>query len=154
MDNDITNIGVKVQNKNDYWGVGTKFGINTEWLITCGWKLLANWSTSMLYGNFDVTQEAAADTSKGNLSYRLKHDFNIDKPNMEYQIGIGWGRHFQNQSYHFGFQVMWEFQQWWDQNNLRKLYQDDVTVAAWANDTVSRGDLTLSGVSVRMIFDF
>ncbi len=139
--------GVKVRNKNDYWGIGTRFGVNTEWMLSYGWKLLANWSTSMLYGKFDVTQEAFSDDD----SYKLHHEFYIDKPNMEYQLGLGWGTHYRCQYYHFGFQVLWEFQQWWDQNNLRKVFGE---FQYWANDTVSRGDLTLSGVSLRFMFDF
>lgn len=139
--------GSQMDAENDWWGVGTRMGVNTEWNLGGGWQLLANMNASMLYGKVDVKQSAPL----GSDTYSIRHEFYRDSPNMELQVGAAWGSYFNDMKHYVKVQAMWEFHQWWDQNWMRKLYSGS---PSWVNDTVSRGDLSMSGASVRVSFEF
>lgn len=148
--------GAEMDGKNDYWGVGTRAGMNTEWLLGGGWELLANLSFSLLFSKFDVRQEMAL----GTLSYDISHDYYQNIPNMEMQLGVGWGTYLNRRQHHLAFQLMYEFEDWFSQNRMRRFFHGDGVDAlasgsfTSANDTISRGDLTLNGVSFKVLFDF
>ncbi len=139
--------GVKMIADNDFWGVGPRAGMNTEWMFHGGWELLANLAFSGLFSKFDVSQELAL----GSLSYQLDHKFFRSCVNMDLQVGVGWGTYFNQHKNHIALQLMYEFQQWWDQNWMRRFWDADTVTS---NDTVSRGDLSLNGLSVKLLFDF
>jgi hypothetical protein len=139
--------GVKFIGKNDFWGVGPRIGVNTKWYLGADFELLANISTSFLIGDFDVTQ----NTQHSALGIQVDPDIDLTEPNLDIQLGVSWGTYFNNKQNHFALQVMGEFQQWWDQLQFRKFYSNTLT---FPSDTVSRGDLTIQGVSVRFLFNF
>lgn len=140
--------GPKFRSKNDFWGVGGRMGVNTTWTLGAGWDLLANLSTAFLVGEIDTSQNTQAGS---NHSIQSEFEFDQINPNLEMQLGLSWGTYFNRQQHHFALQVMYEFQQWWDQLWLRKFHS---TTLVSLNDTVSRGDLKLSGVSIRFLFNF
>ncbi len=145
--------GAEMEGKNDFWGVGTRIGMNSEWMLGGGWELLANASISMLFSQFDVRQQMAL----GDFSYDIARKFYQNTPNLEMQLGVGWGMFFNRHQHHIALQLLYEFEDWFDQNRMRRFFHGDTTTGtSWtsANDTVSRGDLTLNGVSVRLLFDF
>ncbi|MEM8629149.1 MAG: Lpg1974 family pore-forming outer membrane protein [Chlamydiota bacterium] len=139
----------KFQAKNDFWGVGTRVGCKSEWALGAGFELLAHPSASILYANFDVTENLPS----GDDTFTLDHDFYRNNSNLELQLGLAWGTHLNDMQHHIKMQALWEFQTWYDQNQLRKVISN-TPAGIYVNDTVPRGDLHLAGVSFRILFDF
>lgn len=146
---------------NDFWGVGSRAGINTDWILGKGWCLFGNVAFSMLFGKFEIDQNLTypAGSTDG---FDLNYDFFQNVPNMEIILGIGWGKFFDKNKYHIGLRAAYEFHEWWDQLNLRKFFSGSATVpsnatpvsaAGYANDTVARGNLTLNGFTLRLSLD-
>jgi Legionella pneumophila major outer membrane protein precursor len=142
-----TQLGAEMEASNDFWSVGLRAGVQTEWLLGSGWTIFGNAAGSLLYTKFEIDQSV----SQGNLGYGFDDDFKQNIANMELLLGIGWGTLFCKQQYRFSLRAAYEFHQWWNVNHMRRLFSS----TTWsANDKVSRGDLTLNGVSIRVMFDF
>ena len=148
--------------ENDFWGVGARAGVCTDWLIGKGWALFGNIAASMLVGNFSVDQRLQLPGSGNQDGLDVDDEFNQNVPNMEIILGIGWGEYFSKKQYHVGIRAAYEFHQWWDQFNARKFWSGSAgviqtpavaTTGIYANDRVSRGDLSLNGFSLRLQFD-
>ncbi len=132
--------------KNDFWGVGFRSGMRSEWLMGANLKLLANLSFSSLFGKFDINQHAP-----GTNGYDYPNEFYRNSMNMEMQAGLAWGTFFNDNRHYFSLQAMYEFHHWFNQNWMRRTQGSSPT---YLSDVVSRGDLTMNGVSVRIQLDF
>jgi hypothetical protein len=155
----IDDTDVVVKNKNDFWGVGPRVGIDTEWHFGAGWYLFGKASASLLYSHFDIFQDLIFDTD---TFYQLKHDFYTNSPNMEIIFGLCWSHLFSKNKYMVSLKAAYEMHQWWDQNRLRRFFDKDTDFlavhndisASSSNDEVARGDLTVNGFSFAIQFDF
>lgn len=136
---------------NDFWGVGARFGVDTDWILGKGWKLFGNVAASMLFGKFKIDQnmnEPISDfTGDG---YDLRYAYFQNQPNVEIAMGIAWGYYFNKMRNHVGLKVAYEFHEWWDQLNMRRFFSGQ---PGYSNDVVSRGNFTLNGVSVCLRLD-
>ena len=74
---------------NDFWGIGTRAGIDTDWVLGKGWCLFGNVAASMLYGKFKIDQNLTIP-GPSNDGFDLRYDFYQNVPNFEMAIGIGW----------------------------------------------------------------
>ncbi|MGD2169861.1 MAG: Lpg1974 family pore-forming outer membrane protein [Chlamydiota bacterium] len=132
--------------KNDLSAIGFRAGLNAEWLIGLGFQVFGNIAGSMLYTKFDVDQNVA---QFGN-GYEVSNDFTQNIPNLEAAFGLGYRALFNKNKASVVARVAWEFHQWWNVNQLRRFFDEQ----NWsANKPVSRGDLTLNGVSISLGFD-
>ena len=158
---DLTLIGdgenLEMSAKNDFWGVGPRVGIDTEWHFADSWYLFGNMAASLLYSHFDVFQEVILDKK---TLYQLKHDFYTNSPNMEIILGLCWCHLFSKNRYMVSLKAAYEMHQWWEQNRLRRFFDKDSGIlgnplsASSSNDEVARGDLTVNGFSFAIQFDF
>lgn len=135
--------------KNNFWGVGARAGVDTDWIVGKGWCLFANVSASMMASKFEVHQNMILPSQSGD-GFDLDYDFYQNVPNMEMAIGIAWSKYFDKNKYRVGLRAAYEFIEWWDQLNMRKFFSGAPT---YANDTVSRGNLTLNGFSLKLQVD-
>lgn len=150
---------------NNFWGVGARMGLNSEWILGKGWNLFTRSAFSMLFSKFEITQQLKYPTSIDNADgFDLEENYYQNAPNFEMAIGLAWGRHFNKQKYHVSLKAAYEFHEWFDQLNIRKFFSGAyglsgansgtaVATDAYANDTVSRGNLTLNGFSLRLELD-
>ncbi len=146
--------------ENDFWGVGARAGLDTEWIIGKGWNLFGNVAASMLFGKFDIDQNYTLP-GQSVEGYGLDSDFFQNVPNFEIALGISWGKFFNKKKNHVALKLAYEFHEWLDQLNLKKFYSGvtglpTTTPAAtgiYMNETVARGNLTLNGLSLRVQFD-
>lgn len=146
---------------NDFWGFGSRAGLATDWILGKGWCLFGNMAFSMLFGKFEIDQNLTYPDGSTD-GFDLDYDFYQNVPNMELILGIGWGKYFDKNKYHIGLRAAYEFHEWWDQLNIRKFFSGSsttpasgsaVSAAGYANDTVSRGNLSLNGFSLRLMLD-
>ena len=122
-------------------------GVNTDWLLGCGFKLYSNISSSVLAGWFDTTEQY----SLTNERVKLSSEPQMVVPNMELALGVDWGTTLGNCGYYFDLRAGYEFQIWWNQWNARQF----VTGAFDGNynNVPVRGDLTLNGFTLKVQLD-
>ncbi len=142
---------------NDFWGIGLRGGLNTDWIVGKGWNLFANFSASMLASKFEVHQNMVLPGTDGD-GFDLNYDSYQNVPNMELAVGIAWNKYFDKNKYRIGMRFAYEFIQWWDQLNMRKFFSGNGQASTpvnvgYASDTVSRGNLSLNGFSLRLQVD-
>jgi hypothetical protein len=149
--------GVVAHGQNDFWGIGARAGLDSEWVVGKGWQLFGNIAGSMLFGKFDIEQNLSLNGSGDihNYGFDLDYDYYQNVPNMELQLGIAWNKYFNKNKYRIGVAAAYEFHEWFDQFNMRKFfgYTYSSTQFQWQNDSVSRGNLTLNGFSVKLQLD-
>lgn len=138
---------------NDFWGIGARAGLDTDWVLGKGWCLFGNIAASMLFGKFEIDQSltippaAQGGNSEG---FDIRYDYFQNVPNFEIALGLGWGHYFNKKRNHVALRAAYEFHEWWDQLNMRKFSSGGF---AYANDTVARGNFTLNGFSLKLQFD-
>ena len=138
--------------ENDFWGVGSRVGIDSEWILGKGWNLFANFAGSFLFGKFDVTQSVTYTLDVAN-GYDVDDTHYQNVMNYELALGLGWTQYFSKDRYRVGLRLAYEFQNWADQNQLRRFFGNNTVSGTFPNDTTARGDLTLNGFSLRAQFD-
>ena len=139
--------------ENKFSGVGLRGGLKSDWIVGRGWNLFANLSASMLSGKFEINQKVNYNVDS-NQGYSIEDNYYQNVPNMEMAVGLAWNKYFDKNKYRVGLRAAYEFMQWWDQFNMRKFFtgSSDSNIG-YANDTVSRGNLSLNGFSLRLQID-
>ncbi|MBN1914340.1 MAG: hypothetical protein JW769_00420 [Parachlamydiales bacterium] len=135
---------------NDYYGFGLRGGAVAEWIFTKNFNLFGQIAASLLYGKFDVDQRSVGETvGLTSAAYKIHQEFYDVSPNMDLTLGAIWGTYFNKNKYKISAKIAYEFHQWWDQNNMRKVLPNTGQI-----DTISRGDLALNGFAFGLLFDF
>jgi hypothetical protein len=126
------------------WGLGPKFGLDSNWLLGYGLKVMANVSASVLYTrymtNVNSTTTVGTATATGN-SVGLDN-YGTLRPVTEMFLGLGWGSYFCDNGFHFDLSVGYDFNVYWNYN------------MAYATSTQSVGSMYLHGMNIRARFDF
>jgi hypothetical protein len=141
----------KFHGKNDFWGLGGRIGIDTDWILGKGWKIFGNAATSLLVGSFTTNQDFTVNTLSPASVVNLTDDFKMNVSNLEIAVGLDWGRYLKNHRYYLDFRAGYEFHMWWDQFQLRRFS----TVGTIPNYPTfpSRGNLTLNGFMFKIQLD-
>jgi hypothetical protein len=137
--------------KNDFWGIGARTGLNSDWILGKGFCLFGNFATSLLYGKFEIEQHLA--TPGTNIGFDIDTDHYMNVPNFEIALGFAWGKYFNKNKYHVRLKAAYEFHYWWNQLNLRRFWGTGTVAGMYPNDVVARGDFSLSGFSLSLGFD-
>jgi len=146
-------VGVyRIHTKLNSWGLGPRFGVDTNWMLGAGFRLFGNVNASLLYTKFNVAKTQTSTTIFGTitaLSVQNKRGNAQLRPNMDANLGIGWGSFFDNSNWHLDFAISYDFNYWMDAN------ADMTFVDTYANGKfVSGGNLSLHGGTFRMRLDF
>lgn len=144
---------------NHFWGVGLRMGVASEWVVGKGWCLFANAFASTMASKFEIKQRMVLPTSvtthsnaitSTNDGFDFDYDYYQNTPNTEMAVGVAWSKYFDRSKYRIGLKASYEFIEWWDQLNMRRFFSG---APGYANDTVSRGNLTLNGFSLKVQLD-
>ena len=136
---------------NDFWGLGTRAGLDTDWVLGKGWWLFGNIATSILFGKFEIDQSMNYGSGLSNDDgFDIEYDYYQNTPNFELVVGLGWGKFFDKNKYYIALRAAYEFHEWWDQLNMLRFFSGG---PQYAHDVVSRGNLTLNGFSLRVQLD-
>jgi len=142
----VADFHANVYASNDFWGIGLRAGLESEWIIGAGWKFIGTASSSLLFGRFDFSQEA---TSNFDLSYNIHHELYEISPNFELGLALNWGTHFSSNRYYLNMQVGYEFHYWLQQNHMVKF-----TTSYDSGDYTVSNYFSLNGLAFRLEFDF
>ncbi len=140
--------------KNDFWGIGPKFGLETSWFLGCGFSIFGNADISILYGEFDISQEESVlleGITPAIIYLDLTKDkFWLSRVNLDFILGFKWERTFRDGCYYFAMEAGWENLFFFGQNQLMRFVDD-------TNPGINipvKGDLTIQGLSVKASFGF
>ena len=144
-----------ISNKENFWGVGIRTGLNTSWQFCKNWSLFSDTALSALWGQFTVSRIDTGSQDVGDsaniitikevniTATNLERRIHTLRPVMEFDIGIRWDYWFLDDDYRIRIQAAWEEQIWFDQNQFLELHH-----------TNRYGCLNLQGLTVEFRLDF
>lgn len=139
----------KVHLNTDFWGVGIRMGFNTLWGLGKGLGIYGNGSASLLSGHFDVHEREKLEHADTTI-FRVKRDVNNVVVTADLALGLQWDYMFSKDRYHFGVKFGWEFNMFFDQNQLFNFLSPTNPGAIRFQDD----DLSFQGLTLGMRFDF
>ncbi|MGD2169393.1 MAG: Lpg1974 family pore-forming outer membrane protein [Chlamydiota bacterium] len=145
----ITSFFVKSSSKSNSWGIGPNVGINSDWILGLGLYGIGNASVSLLYTRYRVShyEKSIANPDETRISASEKID--TLRPNVELNLGFGWGNYIINKKSHIDFRASYDFLVFFYQNMMRN------QLDTYSNQlTNSSNNLYLHGLTVKAQFDF
>lgn len=148
---------LRVRQKDNSWGIGPRFVLDTDWFLGYGFRLFGDIGASLLYTSHHVEKKVVGiievivpGTSATLFSIKDRKGNHHLRPNAEAGLGVGWGTYFDNCKMHFDLAVSYDFNYWVDANG-------EITLADDVNAGVAMfqgGDLALHGLTVKARVDF
>ncbi len=134
------------------WGVGPRFGINTEWLLCRGFQVFGNFSTSFLYGRMYartlVTQTNQATRVPPDETSSLRDSTWHLLTNFQLILGLGWGTCFRCDTMYFSMKLGWEISEYMN------LYSFQLPSGRSTSIFSDNSNLSLVGLTYALKFDF
>ena len=137
---------------NHSWAVGPRAGLNTNWLLGEGFRLIGNGAADILYTRYTKLKNNTSLTITGStttLKFQQKNTGYL-RTHLEMEMGLGWGSYFDNNNWHFDLAATYGFQVFFNQNMFRQ-FVDDFAIRT---SFVPNGDMFVHGLNVTARFDF
>ncbi|MBX7065630.1 MAG: hypothetical protein K1X28_00225 [Parachlamydiales bacterium] len=136
----------------NFWGVGPRFGLNSDWKVGCGFEFFGNLATALLYGaSYDDHISALStdtgvfiDSSPYFTDIVRKHDKSRLVPAIQMMAGLGWNDCFNwsCHDYYVDLRASWEVNLYLNMQNF--LNQQAVQAAYVFPTSLQLGGLTAS----------
>lgn len=141
--------------ENNYWGIGPRSGLNTQWGLGHGFSIFGNAAFSLLYGFFDVEAYQNRTLTSGGATNTVVSNsdgIRVGRAISELALGLRWDTMFASDCCHFGIQGGWEHLMFFGQNQFKNFsgVAANNAGAAFAN----QGDLTIQGYTLSARLDF
>lgn len=138
----------RVHLKSDCWGVGVRMGVNSLWGLGKGFSIYGDGSASLLAGYFKVHETEKLQTSNFQ-KFNIESDPSSIVGDANLALGLQWDYLFSKDRYHFGFKLGWEFDLFYNQNQLFNFLGGNPATLSTQSD-----DLSFQGITVGFRFDF
>jgi hypothetical protein len=135
--------------KDKTWLVGPKAGFDANYIFGAGFRMFGKAAAALLYQNFKTSIDYYANTTLTN-NIKCSHKGQLT-PNAELGLGLGYGTYFSNRGFHFDIALSYDFECYWNQNNMRSLLDASQTAVY---GYYKAGDLFMHGLTVALKFDF
>ncbi|MCK4933972.1 MAG: MOMP family protein [Simkaniaceae bacterium] len=142
------NLSWKMQNNQDYSGIGLRAGLDTCWYLNSNFCIYGDFALTGMSSHYTVhrkdTAEALSCDCNNSITWiNTKSHIYTVKPVLELGLGLRFETWFNNNCYHFSIQAGWEEQVWINHNQLIHLYNES-----------NHGDLSLQGLTIKTRFAF
>ncbi|MBS0615034.1 MAG: hypothetical protein JSR58_00595 [Verrucomicrobia bacterium] len=145
----------KYENKS--WALGPRLGFYSSWHLGAGFRAIGNAFASILYTRYNKVELKSdqVDTASSNLLHvspvhiRTSR-INTLRPQVEMNLGLGWGEYIFGHDYHIDFSATYDFMVFWNQNMNRALSLRTGGGGAFGD----LGDLYIHGLTLTGRFDF
>lgn len=136
--------------KQKYWGVGPRAGLNLSWMANKAFSFLGNCSISSLWGYFTTSRRDISNVSQSNgfvflsnyTAVNSAQRIHIVNPVLETSLGFQYNYWFSEDHYRLQLAALWEQQVWFNQNHFFAIFQS------------IKGDLTFQGLTFNLRLDF
>lgn len=140
-----------IDQSSNCWGLGTRAGLGSNWMLCHGFRLYGNGEVDILYTQY--THLKSSQKSEVNTPNRyVVNQKNADylRAHLELLLGFGWGCYFANNASHVDLSADYGFQVFFDQNMFRN-YLSDLNIG---KSFSPNGNLYIHGLTVSLRFDF
>jgi hypothetical protein len=128
--------------KCNFWGIGVKGGLGTNWGLGMGFSLYSDVSLSLLAGYIKPTSKQKQGTS-ATVVNDLQDSYRTTKTAIDLNLGVQWDKTFYER-YHLGINVGWE----------QHMYPNMWQWQAVGYSPTPNGDFSTSGWAFGARFDF
>ncbi len=144
--------------RNRSWSVGTRVGVDTNWMLGMGVRLFGNANADVLYTKYKIQNKTHFLVASGADGFATGQTlFHVSKEKVpalrghtDLEMGFGWGSYFDNNNWHIDLSASYEFQIFFDQNMLTKYYNGFMT----GKLEQPNGNLYAQGLTATARFDF
>lgn len=151
----LSSIGEKnSRNKSESWAVGARMGLDTKWVLPCGFKAFGDFFASLLYTDYNkVTKEEDAINVAvyGPTYLSADSKFHALRSNLEFSLALGWGTCFCKCNNYIEATIGYDFNVYFNQNMIR-FFSDAFTLDIGNEHPAA--NLYTQGVNLTMKFDF
>ncbi|MCH9631175.1 MAG: hypothetical protein S4CHLAM37_11940 [Chlamydiia bacterium] len=162
----------KIRSKENYWGLGLRFGLDTSWLFSKNWSLVGNIALSPMWGQFTERRTDRMDLSDSSVDFDSLDGLDLDQatvgdiadlaplvtnfevlktrmrshsinPVLEMMMGFRYDVWFSDNNMRFRFEAGWEEQHWLSHNAFSFSSSDDMF-----------GSLIFQGLTIKARYDF
>jgi len=154
----------EVNMKNNFFGVGLRAGLNSQWMFTQEWSFYGNAAISLVYGRFEIDQEefnGEEDVAGSTRILEVDDVFRAARAITDLAFGIRYDHDFEASNYHLALWLGWEQHIAFNQNQLvhynsipGTAYVGPPTPATYTTYVPESGDLTYEGFTLGISFDF
>ncbi len=167
--NDLISFDSNLKDKCDYWGIGPKIGVYANWFMASGIHFTFKTSGSLLYGNYDVTdnyiaeevREADDQNITNSSSVFLKGNTSLLSPYVDMSIGLGYQGYVYRDKLQLRVSLSYEVEYYWRQNEMLKANGSLKNTYTNLPDSISKvgfqrtsEDLTFYGVTFLLGLSF
>jgi|GEM_PF-4339172 len=136
----------KSKNHSDSWYIGPRFGVMSKWLFNCGFSLIANAGSALVYTHYKTThhEDSIDPVMVGSTTFlQRKESASAVRNHFDLNTGFSWEHLFGDDVY-ATFSLYYTFQSYGAQNQMRAL----------STLTSGEGNLFFQGVVFSSAFDF
>jgi len=154
----------EIHMKNNFFGVGLRTGLNSQWMFTQEWSFYGNAAISLVYGRFEVAQGefgGEEDVAGSLTTLNIEDIFRAARAITDLAFGIRYDHDFETSNYHLALWLGWEQHIAFNQNQLAHYnsitgtaYTGPPTPATYTTYVPENGDLTYEGFTLGISFDF
>lgn len=108
---------VTIKDESDFWGLGPRVGVDTQWHLGNGFSFFGNVAGALLFGSFDVTHKEYYSIDNDH-TINLTADRRAFSPTVQMQLGLHYGRYINCNRQHIGVSLGFEANYWWRQNQM------------------------------------
>lgn len=141
-----------VDQKDRFWGIGIRGGLDMQWGIGCGFSVFGNYAASLLYAYHSVKHNEKAFLSEDAVQtlFRTDNFFHVGTAIFDMQLGLRYDWLSCSECWHVGFDLGWEHHFHPGQNQFMKFVDDGMSGKLVANG----GDLGIMGFFFKLRLDF
>ncbi|MCH9630031.1 MAG: hypothetical protein S4CHLAM37_00220 [Chlamydiia bacterium] len=147
---DLGNNTVHVKDRNDFWGIGPRVGVNGKWHLTNGFSFMGDASGALVYGHYEVQHKNWFSAEPVNCKANLSANMHRFAPTAQIKLGLAYDAYIYNDKQHIGISLCWDTQYWWRMNQtLTTGESPNLTPVSRVSD-----DMSLQGVALNVKWDF
>ncbi|MBU6383525.1 MAG: hypothetical protein KGR16_04350 [Verrucomicrobia bacterium] len=135
------------------WAVGPRAGLNGNWHLGYGMRLIGDGSASLLYTRYTkVSQNVQSpDITSLPVSTELD-DYGALRPNLDLSLGFGWGSYFYCRRIHLDLSATYDFSVFWEQNMMR--YLASLTSSISSHPAGAPANMYIQGMTLKGAIEF
>jgi Legionella pneumophila major outer membrane protein precursor len=146
----LQDVNFRVLQDSKTWAVGPRVGLDSNWLLGCGFRLIGNIAGSIVYTKYTTLNYKEKNLITDADIINVGEEQNVLRAILEFQSGLGYGLYFCNNAYHFDISATYDFHHFWNQN----AYRNFVSAVAVGKSFSNYANLYLHGLTLTVRFDF
>lgn len=133
------------------WGVGPKLGIDSNWVVGCGFRIFGNAEADILYTRYTKLNQTETHLLTAVKPYTLtQSSLGYLRTHLDIEMGLGWGTYLDCNNFYLDFTAGYGFQVFFDQNMFR--FAPNGTAIGKAVNPM--GNLYIQGLTLSARLDF